>query len=114
MGTYLLQMFGISLLLTLLVEGIVALLWGLRGKKYLCLVILVNVLTNPVAVLVYWLFQVYVTDNTILLQILIEIVVVLAEASIYRSFASDDRFYISRPVLFAFITLLPLLYVLAN
>lgn len=103
MGTYFLQMFGISLLLTVLIEGLVAFLWGLRRKKDFRLVILVNVLTNPAAVLVYWLYRVYFADTSLLVQVLIEMVVVTVEALMYRSFAKDERFLIKRPVLLAIV-----------
>ena len=42
-----------SLALTLLFEEGFALLWGLRGKRELTVVALVNVLTNPAVVLLY-------------------------------------------------------------
>ena len=98
MVTYLLQMFGISLLLTLVIAVGIAFLWGLREKKTIFLTILVNVLTNPVAVLIYLLYQVYIGGNFMPVQILIEIVVVWVEAYIYKSFAADERFQIHRPV----------------
>lgn len=98
MGNYLLQMFGISLLLTLLIEGLVAFLWGIRGKKGLLLVMLVNIVTNPAAVLTYWLYRVYCADTSIVVQIGIEIVVVMVEALIYRSFAKEESFRIKRPI----------------
>lgn len=47
--------FLIPLALTLIFEGIVALVWGLR-RWNLLLFILVNVLTNPAAVLLHTLF----------------------------------------------------------
>lgn len=103
MGIYLLQMFGVSLLMTLLVEGLVAFVWGLRGRKQFLLVLLVNVLTNPMAVLLYWLYQVYFAQHSLLLQILIELAVVIVEACIYKSFAEDERFQIRRPVLLAIV-----------
>lgn len=95
---YLLRMFGISLSLTLLIEGVVALLWGIRGKKNLLVILLVNVLTNPLAVLVYWLYQVYAGAHSLPVQVIIELAVVIVEAYIYRSFARDDRFQIPRPI----------------
>ena len=98
MGIYLLRMFGISLLLTLLIEGLVAFLWGIRGKKEFLLVLLVNVLTNPMAVLVYWLYQIYVGEQLLPVQIIIELAVVVVEAYVYRSFSVDDRFQIPRPI----------------
>ncbi len=87
-----------SLLLTVLIEGLVALLWGLRGKKSFFLVLLVNVLTNPAAVLVYWLYQVYAGEHSLPVQVVIELIVVTVEAYIYRSFAEDDRFQVPRPI----------------
>ena len=98
MGNYLLQMFGISLLLTLLIEWLVAFLWGIRGKKGLLLVTLVNIVTNPAAVLTYWLYRVYCADTSIVVQIGIEIVVVVVEALIYQSFAKEESFRIKWPI----------------
>lgn len=48
-----LKILGISLLLTLVFEEAFALLWGLRGKRELTIIALVNILTNPVVVLTY-------------------------------------------------------------
>ena len=48
-----LTVLAVSLLLTLLFEELFALAWGLRGKRELGLVALVNVLTNPPVVLLY-------------------------------------------------------------
>lgn len=87
-----------SLLLTLLVEAAVAFLWGLRGRKNLLIVLLVNILTNPVAVLVYWLYQVYAGAHSLPVQVIIELTVIIVEAYIYRRFAEDDRFRIPRPI----------------
>lgn len=47
--------FLLPLSLTLMLEGAVALVWGLRHRNLLLLV-LVNVLTNPAAVLLHALF----------------------------------------------------------
>lgn len=85
---YLLEMFGISLLLTLVIELMIALLWGIRSKKQILLVVLVNVLTNPAAVLLCWLG---------IPQLPVELAVVLAEALIYR----DPAWKIPHPVLLA-------------
>ena len=101
MGVYLLKMFGISLLLTLLIECVFALAWGLREKKAFLLVILVNIVTNPVAVLSYWLYGMFCGKALLAVQIGIELVVVIVEALIYRSFAKEESFGLRRPVLFA-------------
>lgn len=104
MGIYLLQMFGTSLLLTLLIEWVVAFLWGLRGKKVFLLVTLVNFVTNPPAVLTYWLYRVYFADTTLVVQLCIEAVVVVAEALIYGSFAREEGFNIKWPVALAIVS----------
>lgn len=83
--------FLISLALTLLLEMPASLLFHVRGKDLL-LVILVNVLTNPAAVLVSTL-----TGDRFLIQIGIEAMVVLTEGWYYRSYGSG----ISRPYLCA-------------
>lgn len=46
----------ISLVLTVLVEGVFALAWGLRGRD-LGLLVLVNALTNPLVVLIHGLTE---------------------------------------------------------
>lgn len=103
MGIYLLQMFGMSLLLTLLIEWFITFLWGLRGKKEFLLVTLVNIVTNPAAVLTYWLYRVYCADTSMVVQIIIEIVVVVTEALIYRSFAGEKGYKIRWPIALAIV-----------
>ncbi len=46
-----LKILGISLLLTLIFEEGFALFWGLRGRRELTIIALVNILTNPMVVL---------------------------------------------------------------
>ena len=101
MGVYLLKMFGVSLLLTLLIEWIFAFVWGFRGKKAFLLVTLVNIATNPAAVLSYWLYGMYCGKALFVVQIGIEVVVVTAEALIYKSFAKEKDLEWKYPVLFA-------------
>lgn len=48
-----LKVFAVPLLLTLALEGAFAWLWGLRSRRELTVVTLVNVLTNPAVVLLY-------------------------------------------------------------
>ena len=52
---YFVKMFGISLGLTILIELAVAAPFGMRTRKKILLELIVNVLTNPPAVLAYWL-----------------------------------------------------------
>ena len=92
MARYLLEMFGISLGLTLLIELPVGFAMGMRGKKHILLMILVNILTNPAAVLLCWLG---------VAQIPVEIAVFLVEAGIYYWFSKDEGFTIKHPILLA-------------
>ena len=47
------KILAVSLLLTLIFEEGFAFLWGLRGRRELTIIALVNCLTNPVVVLTY-------------------------------------------------------------
>lgn len=82
-------MFGVSLGLTLVIEGIVGLCFGLRSREQIILLVLVNVLTNPAAV---WLHNAVGVP-----QIPIEISVVIIEYYVYRSFRKSHA--IPRPLL---------------
>lgn len=102
MIAYLVEMFGVSLIFTIVIELTAALLLGASGKKALLLVILVNVLTNPPAVLLNWLCRLYITGYLRMpVQAVTEAAVTAAEAGIYCSFAKDTRFRIKRPVILA-------------
>lgn len=92
MTRYLLEIFGVSLTMTLIVELAIGLCFGYRSRKEILLVFLVNVLTNPAAVLLHWLG---------VSQIPIEIAVVFLEAMIYVWFSKDENWKIPRPICFA-------------
>ena len=92
MSRYILEMFGISLGLTLLIELPIGFAMGMREKKHILLMILINVLTNPAAVLLCWLG---------VAQIPVEIAVFLVEAGIYYWFSKDEGFTIKHPILLA-------------
>lgn len=81
MTAYYWKLFGISLGLTLSAELIVGWLFGLRHKKQMILLALVNVLTNPAAV---WL---HVFAGVA--QIQIEILVVIIECYVYHLFQRE-------------------------
>lgn len=72
--------FAVSLTLTLLLELPVSLLFHAGGRDLL-LVFLVNVLTNPAAVLVSTL-----AGDVFFVQIIIEVVVIFVEGWYYRSY----------------------------
>lgn len=102
---YLLEMFAVSLALTIAVELAVALLcFALRGKKAILLVILVNVLTNPPAVLLCWLGRMYLQEAAYLpVQLVVEIAVVAVEALVYDSFSKKEQWQIGHPVMLSVI-----------
>lgn len=79
----------LSLLLTLLLEEALALLWGLRGRRELILVALVNCLTNPPVVLLYHAFH--------LPALPLELAAMAVEWLCYRAFSGQLR----RPLAFS-------------
>ena len=83
---------AISLALTLFLEVTFALCWGLRQKHDLIVVVLVNLLTNPAVVLLYYTFP-QAKDFVLLL----EASAFLIEAGCYH-FCSLT---IKKPVLFS-------------
>ena len=60
-------------------------------KKDLLLTVLVNVLTNPVVVLTYWLAALYTNWNLAIVLIPLEIFAILTEAYIYRKCGRSFR-----------------------
>lgn len=100
MAVFLIRMFGGSLAITVAIELAVAFLLGMRTGKGMLLVALVNLLTNPPAVLCNWLCMLYLTDyRRIPVQLVIEAAVVTVEALVYCSFAKDCVWLVRRPVL---------------
>ena len=88
-----------SLALTLLLEIGYYLVTCRLNKKDLLLVALVNVLTNPIVVLCYWLTWLYTDWNTFIVLIPLELFAVIVEGCYYRkyghSFKKPFRFSIA-------------------
>jgi len=97
MNNELLVALAISLSLTLVFEAGFFLITGKRKKKDLLLVIMVNVLTNPVVVLLYWLAHFYTNWNMILVLIPLELFAVLTEGFYYNKYGLNFK----RPFLFS-------------
>lgn len=74
-----------SLVLTLLFEGLFALVWGLRGWRELAVVALVNLLTNPAVVLLYHLSTGPWGMNAVLVTVVLECAAVATEWQCYCS-----------------------------
>lgn len=105
---YLVEMFLISLILTIGIE--LAVVWLLSQIKHsasfihtkqgVLLVVLVNVLTNPPAVLICWLAGLYLTNAlAIIVQLVVEMAVVAVEAWIYHSFAKEKQWGMPNPLI---------------
>ncbi len=75
----LLPALGISLLLTLVLEGLFGLIWGIKGKRDWLLLLIVNVVTNPIVVTLH-----YCVSSFWVVTLVLEIAAVLAEWLAYR------------------------------
>ena len=87
----------VSLVLTIVLETGFFLLVGKRDKKDLLLVVLVNVITNPVVVLLYWLAVLYGHWNRAAATLPLELFAVLTEGFYYKKYGRDFK----RPYLFS-------------
>ncbi|MBD5150803.1 MAG: hypothetical protein HDT18_10680 [Oscillibacter sp.] len=92
-----LTVLAVSLLLTLVFEEGFALAWGLRGRRELGLVALVNILTNPAVVLLYYTAAGPLHWNAIPVTVVLEASAILVEWLCYRAFSEQ----VKRPFLFA-------------
>ena len=97
MNRELLAALALSLVLTLVFEVFFFFIVGKRDKKDLLLVVMVNVLTNPVVVLLYWLAALYTTWNTTIVKIPLELFAVLTEGFYFRKYGRS----LKRPFLFS-------------
>lgn len=80
------------LLLTILIELIVALILSLREKKDIINVILVNIITNPIVVMTQILLYMNFGSNIEKIGIgILEILVVLVEGLIYRKVLRNNN-----------------------
>ena len=97
MSRALLNALAFSLLLTLALETVFFLLAGKRDKKDLLLLMLVNILTNPVVVLSYWLAVLYTEWNTVMIIIPLELFAIVTEGYFYKHYSRG----FARPYLFS-------------
>ena len=97
MNVTILSSLALSLVLTLAFETGFFLLIGKRNKKDLLLLLLVNVLTNPVVVLSHWLAALYTHWDTRIILIPLELFAIWTEGYHYKKYGCDFR----RPFLFS-------------
>ena len=86
-----------SLALTLVLEELFALIWGLRGRRELGTVALVNVLTNPPVVFLHHTAIGLLGWDAVVVTAVLETAAVLVEWRYYRLCSQQLR----RPFLFA-------------
>jgi len=91
------QALVVSLALTLALEAGFFLLAGMRDKKDMLLLVLVNIVTNPVVVLLYWLASVYTDWNLVFVIIPLEIFAILIEGYCYNKYGRGFK----RPYVFS-------------
>lgn len=82
----LLPALGISLALTLVLEGIFGLIWGVNGKRDWLLLLLVNVVTNPIVVTLH-----YCVSSAWVFTAVLEVSAVLVEWLAYRKWGRSVR-----------------------
>ncbi len=97
MNQELLVALAISLTLTLFIEVCFFILTGKRNKKDLLLTVGVNVVTNPVVVLLFWLLALYTDWNRVAVMVPLELFAVCTEGHYYRKYGQDFK----RPYLFS-------------
>lgn len=96
----LIKMLGHCLALTIFLELVFALVAGINHKRDLSLVVLVNCVTNPLAVMVIPLLSTVMMINWMrlaLIVIVVETLVVAAEWLLYKRYAET----VHRPFLFS-------------
>ena len=86
MLTLLLPALGLSLALTLILESVFALIWGIKGRRDWLLLLLVNIVTNPIVVTLY-----YCISSRWIFVLLLEVCAVLAEWLAYRRWGKTTR-----------------------
>jgi len=88
---------ALSLALTLILESGFFFIAGKRNKKDLLLVLLVNVITNPIVVLFYHLSVMFTDLHRVIIIIPLELFAIICEGWYYKKYGMDFK----RPFLFA-------------
>jgi hypothetical protein len=92
-----LKILAVSLALTLALEELFGLAWGLRGRRELGLMVLVNCLTNPPVVLLYHTAAGLWRWDPVLVTVALEAAAVLVEWRCWRALSDQ----VKRPFLFS-------------
>lgn len=90
---------GYALLLTVLLEGLFGVIWGVRGGRNYIIMLLANVMTNPLVNVIHSFFAYELRLGGVamtLITAMLEIAAVIAEWLVYKSRAD-----IKKPFLFS-------------
>jgi hypothetical protein len=88
---------AISLGLTLVLESAFFFIVGMRNRKDFLLLLLVNIITNPVVVLTYSLFVQYTNLAPVIVLIPLELFAIIAEGCYYKKYGLSFK----RPYFFS-------------
>jgi hypothetical protein len=81
----------ISLILTILFEELFAVIAGIRDRRDLLLLCLMNVITNPVVVFLYHLTAEFTELNLNIVVLFLETAAILTEGVYYKSYGRTFR-----------------------
>ena len=88
---------ALSLFLTIVFEAGFFLLVGKRDKKDLLLLVMINIVTNPIVVSLYWIAVLYGNFGRVAVLIPLELFAVFTEGFYYKKYGRNFR----RPYLFS-------------
>lgn len=97
LGLWLLPVLWESLACTLVLELVFAVLVRMKGRKNYILLVLVNILTNPVVVLLYYITRCCTRIPIIPVLLLLEVSAVVVEGTYYKKYGEGIR----NPMLFS-------------
>lgn len=78
------------LCITIIVELVIGFFCGVRKKKDILLIILVNIITNPMVVFVVNLFKIFSPRYVIVILIVLEVSAFVIEGIIYKKYLKKD------------------------
>ena len=88
---------AVSLSLTIALELALIFILGIRDKKDLLLVVLVNIITNPLVMLLYWLAVSYTSWHQVIIKAPLELFAIVTEGYYYKKYGQGFK----RPYTFA-------------
>ena len=91
MGSWIFAVLFLSLALTAVLEEVFCWIFGVRNRWDLVLVALVNLLTNPAVVFLYYINRLYGGLNPSALTVVLELSAVAIEAVCYKAAARKIR-----------------------